>query len=76
MLSVNVSHTHAGGQKRALDALEPELQVPVTYTVLVPHTKLPTPVRAVCALSLSQSLISPLLSTSSRPHLGISFSTS
>lgn len=55
MLSVNVSHTHAGVQKRALDALELELQVPVTYTMLVPGTKLLTPVRAVCALSLSQS---------------------
>lgn len=60
MLSVNISHTHAGGQKRALDALELELQVPVSYTVLVPGTKFLTPVRAVCALSLSQRLPSPV----------------
>lgn len=55
MLNVNISHMYTGGQKRALDALELELQVPVIYTVLVPGTKLQTPVRAICVLSLLQS---------------------
>lgn len=53
---VNVSHTYAGDQKRALDAPELELQVPVTYSRSALGTKLQTPLRAVCAPGLPRIL--------------------
>ena len=37
MLSVNVSHTHAGGQKRASNVLELDLKMVVISYVFIGH---------------------------------------
>lgn len=57
-MHANVSHVYAGGQKRALDALELERQVPVSYTMLVLGPNPRALKRAVVAHSLSPSHLS------------------